>query len=207
VNTDEAAAMSKEGFFRRWSRVKADGGEREPAPAAGVQAPPVFLYGARAGDLLAEQGARPLAGADSAPTELAPLAQTAQHPPVAPVPAPATPERKLPTLDDVAALGPDSDFSAFVSQGVDKTIQRLAMKKLFADPRFNVLDGLDIYIDDYNKSDPVPAAMLAALRHARSTFSRFLDDDKQAGQGDPGAPPPPPPHPPAPDEPPQQGNP
>jgi hypothetical protein len=193
--------MSKEGFFRRWSRIKTDGGgEPGPAAPAGAAAAPAFLYGARAGELPAAQ---PHGAADSLPIELPPVAQTAQHPPVAPVPVQATPERKLPTLDDVAALGTDSDFSAFVSQGVDKNIQRLAMKKLFSDPRFNVLDGLDIYIDDYNKPDPVPAAMLASLRHARSMFSRFLDDDKQAGQGDPGAPPG---NPPDPDAPPKQGD-
>ena len=30
------------------------------------------------------------------------------------------------------------------------------MKKLFSDPHFNVMDGLDTYIDDYGKPDPLP---------------------------------------------------
>ena len=30
------------------------------------------------------------------------------------------------------------------------------MKKLFSDPHFNVMDGLDTYIDDYGKPDPIP---------------------------------------------------
>jgi hypothetical protein len=41
------------------------------------------------------------------------------------------------------------------------------MKKLFTDPHFNVMDGLDIYIDDYTKFEPIPAAMLAMLVHAK----------------------------------------
>lgn len=85
--------------------------------------------------------------------------------PVSPV-APAEP-LPPPTLDDVAALNHDADFRRFVAPGVDETVRRSAMKKLFTDPHFNVMDGLDIYIDDYNKFEPLPAAMLAMLQHAK----------------------------------------
>ena len=61
-----------------------------------------------------------------------------------------------PTLDDVAQLTADSDYSRFVRSDVDDGVKRAAMKKLFADPHFNVMDGLDVYIDDYNKPDPLP---------------------------------------------------
>jgi hypothetical protein len=83
--------------------------------------------------------------------------------------APAAPAEALPppTLDDVAALNHDADFRRFVAPGVDETVRRSAMKKLFTDPHFNVMDGLDIYIDDYNKFEPLPAAMLAMLEHAK----------------------------------------
>jgi hypothetical protein len=76
-----------------------------------------------------------------------------------------------PTMDDVAALTPDSDFSRFLSCGVDTDVRRSAMKKLFSDPHFHVMDGLDIYIDDYNKFQPMPAAMLAALNHAQGVLN------------------------------------
>ena len=91
-------------------------------------------------------------------------------PAAAPVPAaPVAPAEALPppTLDDVAALTHDADFRRFVAPGVDETVRRSAMKKLFTDPHFNVMDGLDIYIDDYNKFEPLPAAMLAMLEHAK----------------------------------------
>lgn len=75
--------------------------------------------------------------------------------------------RLPPTLEDVAQLTPDSDFKPFVARGVDENVRRSAMKKLFTDPHFNVMDGLDVYIEDYNKFEPIPAAMLAALNHAK----------------------------------------
>lgn len=74
------------------------------------------------------------------------------------------PDKPL-TLDDVAALTSDSDFRPFVARGVDENIRRSAMKKLFSDPHFNVMDGLDVYIDDYSKSVPIPARILAMMNH------------------------------------------
>jgi hypothetical protein len=72
------------------------------------------------------------------------------------------------TMDDVAKLTQDSDYSAFVARGVDENVKRSALKKLFSDPHFNVMDGLDVYIEDFNKFEPIPPEMLAALNHARS---------------------------------------
>lgn len=61
-------------------------------------------------------------------------------------------------------LGPDSDFGVFLREEVSEDIRRQAMKKLFADPHYNVMDGLDTYIADYSVSDPIPPEMLAGLR-------------------------------------------
>jgi hypothetical protein len=46
---------------------------------------------------------------------------------------------------------------------VDPVVQQAALKKMFTDPHFNVMDGLDIYIDDYSKPDPLPQGMLERL--------------------------------------------
>lgn len=86
-----------------------------------------------------------------------------------------------PTLDEVSLLTADSDFTRFVAPGVDETIRRGAMKKLFADPRFNVMDGLDVYIEDYNTFTPIPAAMLAALNHAKGLL---MQEDSEADSKD-----------------------
>ena len=73
-------------------------------------------------------------------------------------------------LPPVESLSFESDFRAFMRAKVDERLRRAALKKLFSDPRFNVMDGLDVYIDDYSKEDSIPPGMLAQLQHARTTL-------------------------------------
>jgi hypothetical protein len=61
----------------------------------------------------------------------------------------------------------DSDFEAFMHAKVDERVRRMALKKLFSDPRFNVMDGLDTYVDDYTKAEPITEELLAQIEHAR----------------------------------------
>jgi len=78
--------------------------------------------------------------------------------------APSAPPAAQPELlPPVESLTPESDFSPFMREGVDPDTRRLAVKKLFEDPRFNVMDGLDVYIDDYSKPDPLPEGWLEKL--------------------------------------------
>jgi hypothetical protein len=86
-----------------------------------------------------------------------------------------------PTLDDVKALNAESSFAPFVSRGVAPEVRNAAMKKLFTDPHYNVMDGLDIYIDDYSKPDPMPASMLRQLASAK--FLNLFDDEAAAVAG------------------------
>ena len=75
-----------------------------------------------------------------------------------------TPEPvKALTLEDVAKLTPESDFTAYMTQGVSPEVRNAAMKKILADPHYNIMDGLDIYIGDYNTPDPMPEGMLAKM--------------------------------------------
>jgi len=66
-------------------------------------------------------------------------------------------------LPPVEELTPESDFSPFMEDEVDPGLRRQALKKLFSDPRFNVMDGMDVYIDDYSVSDPLPPEWLGKL--------------------------------------------
>ncbi|MEK7875617.1 MAG: DUF3306 domain-containing protein, partial [Pseudomonadota bacterium] len=45
---------------------------------------------------------------------------------------------------------------------------------------FNVMDGLDVYIDDYSKSEPIPAAMMAQLRQAQKILEWAKGDQEQS---------------------------
>ncbi|TMH34935.1 MAG: DUF3306 domain-containing protein [Betaproteobacteria bacterium] len=57
-------------------------------------------------------------------------------------------------------------------------VKRAAMKKLFSDPHFNVMDGLDTYIDDYGRPDPIPESMLR--RMTQSAFLGLFDHEAEA---------------------------
>jgi hypothetical protein len=70
----------------------------------------------------------------------------------------------LPSLDSLTF---ESDFKGFMQGKVEESLKRAALKKLFADPRFNVMDGLDTYIADYTKSDTIPEEMFERLARKR----------------------------------------
>jgi hypothetical protein len=82
-----------------------------------------------------------------------------------PAPISTDEEAKPPvSLEDVEKIDRfDPDFSAFMKPDVDPAVQQAALKKMFTDPHFNVMDGLDIYIDDYSKPDPLPPGMLERM--------------------------------------------
>ncbi len=141
---------NEDGILARWSRRKAQ---------------------ARGGGLAAEPAREPAPPAVPALAAQAPVAAAASPPTDAAAAAPPPP-----TLDDVARLTEDSDYSRFVLPGVDESVKRAAVKKLFSDPQFNVMDGLDIYIDDYGKPDPIPEAMLR--RMSQSKVLRLFDAEE-----------------------------
>ena len=80
-------------------------------------------------------------------------------------------------MSDVQNLTPESDFSPFMSSEVAPEVKNAAMKKLFADPHFNVMDRMDVYIDDYGQPDPIPNAMLRQLASAK--FLNLFDEDEE----------------------------
>jgi hypothetical protein len=130
----------------------------------------------------------------AAPAPLKPVAAAAPVATAAPLPADASeaaqPEKIPLSLEDVRQLGKDADFSPFMARGVGPEVRNAAMKKLFTDPRFNVMDGLDIYIDDYSIADPIPESMLRKM--AGAEFLKLFDHEKKDDEiipkdGDPAA--------------------
>jgi hypothetical protein len=141
------------GFLGRWSRRKVDAVQGKPLEEP---APPV---------------AAALAPADKTPAAESRALQEPSEPP---------PEKKALTLADAKLLTKDSDFKPFMAGDVTPDVRNAAMKQLFADPHFNVMDGLDTYIDDYSKSDPIPEAMLRQMTSAK--FLNLFDDEEDKDQ-------------------------
>ncbi len=146
-----------EPFFSRWSQRKQalarglpveDPTPSQPAPPTATT-PKAATAPVRHGP--AVEKAPAVGTAVSTPDPSAPAHGDDKHP------AP------LPTLDQARALTPKSDFQPFMRPGVAADVRNVAMKKLFTDPHFNVMDGLDIYIGDYNTPDPMPAGMLQKM--------------------------------------------
>jgi len=90
------------------------------------------------------------------------------------------PKPELPPVDSLQGLA--SEYQDFLRPEVDEKLRQSALKKLFHDPHFNVMDGLDTYIDDYSKPDPIPEAMLRTLEHAKGLL---FDDDKKEAEAKP----------------------
>ena len=137
-------------FFSRWSQrkqaVKQGAPLAEPLPKANAQPQTNPLQATTQNAPLATQ-----AGALQKNTAPNSQSTTTEEP------------AKLLTLEDVSKLTPESDFTSYMTQGVSPEVRNAAMKKLLADPHYNIMDGLDIYIGDYNTPDPLPEGMLAKM--------------------------------------------
>ena len=143
-----------ENFFGRWSRRKQEAREEVPPPPA------------------VEEAEKP---ADARVETAAPLPEV-RHPTAA-LPAEGQEEASLPTLADAEALTPESDFRPFVGRNVAPEVKNTAFKKLFADPQFNVMDGLDTYVDDYSKSTPIPDSVLRQMASAK--FLKLFEHEEE----------------------------
>ena len=88
--------------------------------------------------------------------------------PQAPLPAP--------TLDDVAKLTPDSDYSVYTAPATDPRVRNEALRKLFhSDPHFQQGDGLDVALHEEAHLAQSPRARQQKMEQARALG--LLDDD------------------------------
>ena len=98
----------------------------------------------------------------------------AAAPPETPPAVPAMPAAE-------SAPGRSPEYREFFDPQVDEKLRRAALREMFGDPHFNVMDGLDTYIDDYSKPDPIPAAMLRQLNQAKDLL--LFEDEKPTAEG------------------------
>ncbi|MFN3630406.1 MAG: DUF3306 domain-containing protein [Casimicrobiaceae bacterium] len=129
------------GFLSRWSRLKRESAQsvvpKQPTPPAREETP------------------------HPATEALAAAPQTLEE---SPADAPAQQViQAFPELPPIESLTIESDFTPFMQRKVPEFLRRQALKTLFRDPHFNQMDGLDIYIDDYTRFEPIPEEMLDKL--------------------------------------------
>jgi len=86
-----------------------------------------------------------------------------------------TEETPAPALPPVEQLTPESDFAGFMHPKVEDALRRVALKKLFSDPHFNVPDPYEAYSGDWTGGEAISEEMLATLNQART----LLFDDKE----------------------------
>lgn len=144
-----------ENFFGRWSRRKQEAREEVLPPPA------------------VEEAEKPV---DARVETAAPLPEV-RHPTAALSAEGQQEEAPPPTLADAEALTPESDFRPFVGRNVAPEVKNTAFKKLFADPQFNVMDGLDTYVDDYSKSTPIPDSVLRQMASAK--FLKLFEHEEE----------------------------
>jgi Protein of unknown function (DUF3306) len=179
----EAVAMAdsagdgtrSDGFLSRWSRRKQD--VRAGVPVADV--PPLDTASARATpEALKTRNIQP-----NQPSAQQNIAQAATNNVASDAPdADASALPPAPTLDDAKALTLESDFKPFMASNVSSEVKNAAMKKLFTDPHYNVMDMLDTYVDDYSKPDPIPESMLKEMVAVKflKLFERDEEDAEKA---------------------------
>lgn len=87
-------------------------------------------------------------------------------------PSADVPELPLPTEADLQAVEQGGDIKAFMVDKVSAELKNKAFKALFSRPEFNVMDGLDIYIDDYNKFTPLSQEDIGKMTLSKQLLSR-----------------------------------
>ena len=139
--------MSDENFLSRWSRKKAASKVGPAGQTADVPAKPTSA-----------------AGPVGPTADVVPAQAGTQSQRGAPAAAETRPAEPLPPVE---SLTPESDFTPFMKPDVDPGVKRQALKALFQDPQFNVMDGLDTYIADYSQPDPLPEGWLEKMNQVK----------------------------------------
>ena len=157
---NQIGEKTDESFLSRWARVKQSHAPETPAPTAaeiekseGLNAQNTSIDGHHKHKMAEEARPEPTLPNSRAPVE-------------------------LPSLD---SLTPQSDFSPFMAKDVDMQLRNQAMKKLFTDPHYNVMDRLDIYIDDYSVHTPLPIEVIRQMNIAK-TLGLFDDEEKDGSR-------------------------
>lgn len=79
-------------------------------------------------------------------------------------------------MPDVDAIDENTDMSGFFSPGVSQERRTQALRRLFQLSKFNVMDGLDDYAEDYRSFTPLGDIVTSDMRHLMNQARRRLGD-------------------------------
>lgn len=134
-------------FFSRWSRQKSLQRDLDRARDQATNKPaPV-------------EAARPVStshGDDTKPLAAGDIADQADQP--------------MPTLEDTASLEVGANVSRFLRDGVSEAVKGAALKKLFADPAYNVISDMDDYVEDYSKMATMTQLEVRKLQQSKDLY-------------------------------------
>jgi Protein of unknown function (DUF3306) len=157
---------SEGGFLSRWSRRKAL--QEKDAPGQGELVPPAPVMPAQPATTV--MPSNPSTGAELQ----AHAAKTGANTGVS-----GNAALELPSIESLTS---ESDFTPFMAKDVPASLRNQAVKKLFADPRYGLIDQMDIYIADYTQPDPIPMEMLRMMHQSKALG--LFDDDPDSPAND-----------------------
>lgn len=150
-------AVADEPFLSRWARLKRESNETSPDESAQPAAPSPEQPGAKA-ETVDTGTAETVAGAgteEDAPPELPPL----------------------------DSLTEESDFGAFMHSSVDPALRRQALRKMFRNPKYAVLDPLDPYRADYAAFTALGDTITSDMKfHAERLLRQELEKAAEAAE-------------------------
>jgi len=94
-------------------------------------------------------------------------------------PAPALTDADMPP---VTSLNETSDYTGFLSPEVSEGLRRVALRKLFHQSGFNVVDGLDDYAEDYTYFEPLGDIITSDMRHQMEVEKQRKVDAAKAAE-------------------------
>jgi len=145
-----------EGFLQRWSRRKQSALRNdEVSEDEASQAPEANEEAVSAESLAAD--------ASSAELEAGSASEPEPEPPG---------DEDMPPLESIDESG---SVAAFLSPRVSEGLRRAALRRLFSQPKYNVVDMLDDYAEDYSKPVALGSVVTADMRYRAEQAAKRME--------------------------------
>lgn len=86
------------------------------------------------------------------------------------------------------SLGEDGDYAAFLAPGISDALRRRALRRLFTQSRFNGMDGLDDYADDFSGFPPLGDLVTREMRRLLDLERSGMEPEGEKPAADPAEP-------------------